>query len=52
MKKVGELFSGLNARFMFNDRYAPVKKIEKKPFFRRNDLSAQGPKTILDALRK
>lgn len=41
VKKVGELLSGLNARFMFNDRYAPSKKIEKKPFFRRNDSGSR-----------
>lgn len=41
VKKVGELLSGLKERFMFNDRFAPVKKIEKKPFFRRNDSGSR-----------
>jgi DNA primase len=40
-KKVAELSSGLKERFMWNDRHAPEKKVEKKPFFRRNDSGSR-----------
>jgi hypothetical protein len=40
-KQVGELLSGVKERFMWNDRHAPSKKIEKKPFFRRNDSGSR-----------
>jgi DNA primase len=40
-KLIHHLISGLDQRFIFNDRFAPVRKAEKKPFFRTNNSGSR-----------
>ena len=40
-KQIHMLISGLDQRFIFSERYAPVRKAEKKPFFRANSSSSK-----------